>query len=168
LAIQFSPLINLTDERLTKFLQRFTVDFRENRSTQHAPWCYFELAHFHFDMLHTPESIIAVRVTSTHPQNEHLNFLYVDIDHRSSGFGEQLLIDWLQHRQKSLLTIHVKTELIRTQAFYKKFGFEIISAKSTTTATERWMTQCLQFNPQTYQNSVLMTRQFETNHGKNT
>jgi N-acetylglutamate synthase-like GNAT family acetyltransferase len=163
LNIRRSTLSNLTDERFLRFLQRFSDDFQENSSLSHSPWCYFELAHFHFEILHSPESVIAVRVTSTHLQNEHLNFLYVDIDHRSSGFGEQLLIEWLTHRQKDLLTIHVKTELVRTQEFYKKLGFEVISLTSPAPAISPWITQCLRFNPQTYQHSVLMARQFEPN-----
>lgn len=149
------------------FLQRFDDNFATNRSLNHAPWTYTELAHFHYHGITHKQQYLAVMVTSVHASNEHLNFLYVDTDWRSQGLGEQLIAFWQQQAQRPLLTIHVKAELERTQAFYHKMGFALTRVPTQDPVLQPWVTQALQFNPLCYDGVVLMWQTRAHNLDKN-
>lgn len=146
----------LKSEQFARFISAFDEDFALNRSLHNPPWCYINEKHFSFKAIKRDDEFIATCVTSEHQFNSHLNFLYVNKAVRGEQLGSQLITDWYTKSSRVFFTIHVKKTLKRTQIFYQQHGFVIDSVLST--KVEPWVKQCLQFNPHTYEDAVLMVK----------
>ncbi|MEW9797551.1 GNAT family N-acetyltransferase [Alteromonas sp. CYL-A6] len=149
----------LSGDAFRRFLSRFDEGFKENTRLDAAPWRYFTLPHFRFFMLGSDTDVQAVMVTSVHDSSEHLNFLYVDAAQRSLGLGETLMTFWQQQASRPLLTIHVKQDLQRTQAFYASLGFAVADLSDPPANLRPWIDKALAFSADTYDDAVLMWRQ---------
>lgn len=158
MAAQIVDIAQLESPDVIEFIKNIDGDFKINNQITAAPWRYFGLPNFRFCTLVDHEQLVGVSVTSQHSMSEHLNFLYVAATERSRGYGKRLIEDWLDRSTKSLQTIHVHAELFRTRHYYTQFGFTEIQPLDAKGQLKLWVAQCLQFNPTTYQNAVLMYR----------
>ena len=158
MAAKVIDIDQLESPYVIEFIKKIDGDFQVNNQVTAAPWRYFGLPNFRFCTLIDQEQLVGVSVTSQHPVSEHLNFLYVSSTERSRGYGKRLIEDWLDRSTKSLQTIHVRTELLRTRHYYSHFGFAEIQPQDAKGRLNLWVEQCLRFNPNTYQNAVLMYR----------
>lgn len=145
-------------QMFVNFISRFEENFKVNSQLNEKPWCYRALPNFFFYMLNSQTDVYAVMVKSMHDKNEHLNFLYVDTEHRSTGHGKTLLEFWLSNAGRPLLTIHVKRDLQRTQAFYASMGFTVADISNPQDNLRPWIDKALAFSAETYDDAVLMWR----------
>ena len=142
--------------KLRKFLSNIKEsDFLLNKSFKNTPWIYLRSPNFTFYKVENFQKILGVAVIFRIKKQDHLQFLYIDKNYRSSGIGKLLLNKVL--RKKKFTTVHVYKNLKKNVLeFYKNNGFKLYKFKNNKTKLELWIRRCNKFNRNTFKEKYLL------------